>query len=90
MTDELTLFFRIAKIIGKEKMVLFLQQKSKWLRETLEPKLNKKVLGYPLNCIEPYSQLNWGEKIRIDRGKTEYRYIECLSDHTLLFLRINV
>lgn len=35
MTDELTLFFRIAKIVGKEKMVSVLQQKSKWLKETL-------------------------------------------------------
>ena len=43
-----------------------------------------------MDKINPFSEFKFGEKIHVERGNSVLRYLECVEDHSILFLRIKV
>lgn len=74
MTEEFILFMNVAKKIGREKLVEVLLQKSTWLKDIYEKTKTNKIIGYKLDGTAPFNRYNFGEEIKIERGKTASRY----------------
>ncbi len=69
MTDEYILFFRVLRKIGRGKFVDFLISKSPWVAQITEKIKEKSVVGFNKSNVDPFNNLNIGEKIVIERGK---------------------